>query len=102
DQVGEVVDDRIADDDDPIAEEARVDVVRALPTAGLLDDDRDEISLHGPWVPPNRMGLYRVYFSRATLSAADSGMTLAAAMSRASARSRVSFVRNAARASGRS
>ena len=41
----EVVD-RLADEDDPLLEEARVDVIRALTPSGPLDDDRHE-GVHG-------------------------------------------------------
>ena len=41
DQVGDVVVDRRAEEDDAVLEQARVDVVGALAAAGLLDDDRD-------------------------------------------------------------
>src|SRR3954462_14475893 len=44
DQVREVVFDRVAQKDDPLAQEARVDVVGALPPAGGLDDHGDEHS----------------------------------------------------------
>ena len=42
DQVREVILDRIAQEDDPLPEQARVDVIRAFTTAGGLDDHRDE------------------------------------------------------------
>ena len=48
DQVGEVVLDRVAQEDDPLAQQARVDVVGALPPAGGLDDHGDE-HLGTPW-----------------------------------------------------
>ena len=47
DQVGEVVLDRVAQEDDPFAQQARVDVVGALPPAGGLDDHGDEHA----WTP---------------------------------------------------
>src|SRR5262249_54120688 len=46
DEVREVVTDRVAEDDDPIAQEPRVDVVGPFAASGLLDDDRNEIGLH--------------------------------------------------------
>jgi hypothetical protein len=42
DEVRDLVVDRLADEHDPLAEEPRVDVVRALAAGGLLDDDGDE------------------------------------------------------------
>ena len=42
DQVRQVVLDRVTEEDDPLAEQARVDVVRAFPTTGGFDDHRDE------------------------------------------------------------
>src|SRR5213080_2832483 len=47
DQVGEVVPDRGTQDHDPVAQEARVDVVGPLAATGLLDDDGNEIGVHG-------------------------------------------------------
>src|SRR5213596_772427 len=47
DQVGEVVADRGAQDHDPVAQQARVDVVGPLPAAGLLYHDGNEIGVHG-------------------------------------------------------
>ena len=40
DQVGGLVGDRADQEDHALAQQARVDVVRALAAAGLLDDDR--------------------------------------------------------------
>jgi len=42
DQVGDLVVDRLAEEDDPLAQQAGVDVVRALAAGGLLDDHRDQ------------------------------------------------------------
>src|SRR3954447_17065336 len=42
DQVGDLVRDGRAEEDDSLVEEARVDVEGALPTGGLLDDHRNE------------------------------------------------------------
>ncbi len=42
DEVGEVILDRVAEEDDPLAKQARVDVVRAFPATGGFDDHRDE------------------------------------------------------------
>ena len=47
DQVGDLVVDRRAEEDDPLVEQAGVDVERALPAGGLLDDHRYEWA-HGP------------------------------------------------------
>ncbi len=46
DEVADGVVDRRAEEDDPLLEQARVDVERALAAAGLLDDDGDEVVLH--------------------------------------------------------
>src|SRR5262249_58819621 len=46
DQVRDVVGDRGAEEDYPVAQEPRVDVVGALAATGLLDDDGDEVRLH--------------------------------------------------------
>ena len=56
DQVGDVVGDRRAEEDDPLAEQARVDVERALAARGLLDHHRDQRahephSIEGPGAP---------------------------------------------------
>jgi len=42
DQVGDVVVDWLAEEDDPLVQQARVDVERALAARALLDDHRDE------------------------------------------------------------
>src|SRR3712207_8505582 len=42
DEVRDLVVDRRAEEDDPLVEQPRVDVERALATAVLLDDHRDE------------------------------------------------------------
>ena len=47
DQVRDLVVDRRAEEDDPLVEQAGVDVERALPARGLLDDHRYEWA-HGP------------------------------------------------------
>src|SRR5215212_3668437 len=47
DQVRDLVVHGRAEEDDPLVEEAGVDVERALPTGGLLDDHRYEWA-HGP------------------------------------------------------
>jgi len=44
DEVGDVVVDRRADEDDPVLEEARPDVVRALAAARLFNDDRSQVT----------------------------------------------------------
>ena len=41
-QVGDLVVDRAAEEDDPLAQEAGVDVEGALAARGLLDDDGDQ------------------------------------------------------------
>src|ERR687892_401074 len=46
DQVGHLVVDRGAEEDDPVLEETRVDVERALPPVRLLDHDWNEVILH--------------------------------------------------------
>src|SRR6185369_15039094 len=46
DQVREIVIDAAAEDDDPVSEETRIDVVRALTTARLLDDDGNQVGVH--------------------------------------------------------
>src|SRR5215218_4289271 len=48
DQVGHRVVDRRAQEDDPLVQQARVDVEGALAAVGLLDDDRDQIV--GRWL----------------------------------------------------
>src|SRR5215218_2889010 len=48
DQVGHGVVDRGAEEDDPLVEQARVDVEGPLAAIGLLDDDRDQIV--GRWL----------------------------------------------------
>ena len=40
---GHVVLDRAGDEDDPLAQQPRVDVEAAFAPVGLLDDDRDEL-----------------------------------------------------------
>src|SRR5918912_4079146 len=47
DQVGDLVVHRRAEEDDPLVQEAAVDVERALPAGGLFDDHRYEWA-HGP------------------------------------------------------
>src|SRR5207342_373715 len=42
DQVGDVIRNRSPQEDDPLAEQARVDVKRPLPAGGLLDDHWDQ------------------------------------------------------------
>src|SRR5512133_2732805 len=48
DQVGHVVVDRGAEEDDPLVQQPRVDVEGPLAAVGLLDDDRDQIV--GRWL----------------------------------------------------
>ena len=43
DQVGDVVVDRMAQKDDPILEQPRIDVVGAFAAARLLDDHRNQV-----------------------------------------------------------
>src|ERR1700754_1401414 len=47
DQVGDLIVHRRAEEDDPLVQQAGVDVERTLPTGGLLDDHRYEWA-HGP------------------------------------------------------
>src|SRR6266511_2895770 len=65
-QVGDGVVDRRAEEDDPLVQQPRVDVERALAAVGLLDDDRDQIV---------RGGLHRRYSlgSEASSGAASYG-----------------------------
>jgi len=49
DQVGHVVLDRADDEDHPLLEEARVDVVGAFAAGGLLDHHGDEIQKPWSW-----------------------------------------------------
>jgi hypothetical protein len=55
-QVRDGVVDRRAKEDDPVLEQAREDVERALAPAGLLDDDRDQIRIGHEHEPPERWG----------------------------------------------
>ena len=48
DQVGHLVGDRRAEEDDAVLEQAREDVERALTTTRLLDDDRNQIHAVAP------------------------------------------------------
>lgn len=52
DQRCDVIIDRRTDEDDPLFEEPRVNVVGSLAAAGLLDDDRDELTA---WVERNKL-----------------------------------------------
>src|SRR5262249_25546016 len=47
DEVRDFVVDAAAEDDDPIPEEPRVDVVGSLTATRLLDDDWDQVGVHG-------------------------------------------------------
>jgi hypothetical protein len=47
DQIGDLIIDRSAQEDDPLVEETAVDVERALPTGGLLNNHWYEWA-HGP------------------------------------------------------
>src|SRR3954470_16599077 len=52
DEVGDLVVDLPPDEHDPLVQKARVDVERALPAGGLLNDHRDQLAvdasdLHG-------------------------------------------------------
>ena len=80
DEVGDVVLDRVAEEDDPLAQQARVDVVGALAAAGGFDDHRHEhrvVSLgrRGSWVTavdggqPARAGSSSVTAAASSVSA---------------------------------
>ncbi len=57
DDVGDVVVDRRAEEDDAVLEQARVDVVAALAAVGLLDDRRDDevVDRGGASCPPSSL-----------------------------------------------
>ena len=93
-QVGEVVLDRVTQEDDPLAQQPRVDVVGALPPAGGLDDHGHEhawtpsFSGHGPAVQPAAAGTSSRMEPGSVASTAALAVACSPSMADASASSR--------------